>query len=185
MRYLEENLTLEKKIRGVAISTFVLYIIVLLWITIFKCNIESSAHSASNFWGHMTIGERFAYALSNFNLNDGGWQMDLNVLIFVPHGMIFPFFAKRNIAFTTVITALLSTLTIECLQVITAFGFFTYSDLICNTLGAVIGVIIFAILSRILKDETILKALALTNAMAVLASAFAIINTILNIDLYI
>ena len=185
MRYLEENLTLEKKIRGVAISTFVLYIIVLLWITIFKCNIESSAHSASNFWGHMTIGERFAYALSNFNLNDGGWQMDLNVLIFVPYGMLVPFIAKSNIAFTTVITALLSTLTIECLQVITAFGFFTYSDLICNTLGAIIGIIIFAILSRILKDETILKALALTNAMAVLASAFAIINTILNIDLYI
>lgn len=185
MRYFEEDLTEKKKIRALAISTFVFYIIIILWITIFKCNIEASAHSASKFWGHMTIGERFAYALSNFNLNDGGWQMDLNVLIFVPYGMLVPFFAKKNISFTTVFTALLSTLTIECVQVITAFGFFTYSDLICNTLGAVIGVIIFAILSRMLKNKTIIKALALTNAIAVLASIFAIVNTIINFDLYI
>ena len=186
MRYLGEDMTLKKKIRGLAISTFVFYVIIVLWITIFKCNIEASVQSAGLFLKKLTIIERFAYALSHNNINDGGIEQMLpNVVIFVPFGVLVPLLRGRTAPVSTSAIAFFTTLSIECLQLILAFGYFTYGDLICNTAGAILGIIIYAFLIRRMGDDTKFKALIFCNFLAMAISIFATVNTILNFEIYL
>ena len=186
MRYFEEDLTEKKKIQALAISTFIFYVIVLLWITIFKCNIEASVHGVRIFLEQMTIKERFIYATSYFAWHDGDIKSTvLNVLVFVPFGILMPIIRSKFTPFSTTILAFFSTLAIESLQMILAFGYFTYVDLICNTLGAVLGLIVFKLFVEKLRDKIKNIALTAANLTAIAISIFAIIRTIINIEIYI
>ena len=186
MRYFEEDLTEKKKIRALAISTFVFYIIILLWITIFKCNIEASVHGVRIFLEPMTIKERFIYATSYFAWHDGDIKSTvLNVLVFVPFGILVPILRKKLTPLSTTILAFFTTLAIESFQMIVAFGYFTYVDLICNTLGAILGIIIYALLIRRMEEDSKFKALIFCNLLAIAISIFATVNTILNFEIYL
>ena len=134
----------------------------------------------------LTIIERFAYALSHNSINDGGIkQMLLNVAIFVPFGILVPLLRGRTAPVSTFAIAFFTTLYIECLQLVLAFGYFTYGDLICNTSGAILGIIIYAVFVRRMEDNTKFKALVFSNFLAMAVSIFAIVNTILNFEIYL
>jgi glycopeptide antibiotics resistance protein len=181
----EKYMNIDRKIRALAVSTFVFYIVILLWITILKCNLEAAVHGVRIFLEPMSIGERFAYATSHFRWKDGTARaMLLNVFIFIPFGVLAPFLRGRTAPITNTVLAALSTLSIESLQLILAIGYFTYSDLILNTLGAVLGIIIYALFIRRMTDEQKIKALTFFNGLAIVVSIFAIINTVLNIEIY-
>jgi glycopeptide antibiotics resistance protein len=133
----------------------------------------------------MTIAERFAYATSYFRWKDGSTiSMMLNVFIFMPFGILVPLLRGKTAPITTTVLAIFSTLTIESLQLILAIGYFTYSDLILNTLGAVLGIIIYSVFVKRMKEEQKKKALIFLNGLAIVVSIFAIINTVLNIEIY-
>ena len=186
MRYFEEDLTEKKKIQALAISTFIFYVIVLLWITIFKCNIEASVHGVRIFLEQMTIKERFIYATSYFAWHDGDIKSTtLNVLIFVPFGILVPLLRGRTAPFSTIVLAFFTTLTIESFQMILAFGYFTYIDLICNTLGSILGLVIFKLIIERLGDMAKFKVLIFCNFLAMAISIFATVNTILNFEIYL
>lgn len=179
-------MNIDNKNRALTISTFVFYIVILLWITILKCNLEAAVHGVRIFLEPMSIGERFAYATSYFRWKDGSTiNMMLNVFIFIPFGILVPLLRGRTAPITNTVLAALSTLSIESLQLILAIGYFTYSDLIFNTLGAVLGIIIYAVFVKRMKEEQKKKALIFLNGLAIAVSVFAIINTALNIDIYL
>lgn len=178
-------MNIDRKIRALAVSTFVFYIVILLWITIFKCNIEAPIYEHRKFLGHMTILEKFAYAISRFSLKDGtAIAMLLNVFIFIPFGVLAPFLRGKTAPITTTALAAFLTLSIESLQLVFAVGFLTLSDLILNTLGAVLGIIIYSVFVKQMKEEHKKTALTILNGLAIAVSVFAIINTALNIEIY-
>jgi glycopeptide antibiotics resistance protein len=186
MLYQGRKMSNSKKIRALTISTFVFYMIILIWITIFKCNIEAGAQSAGHLLKKMTLIERFAYALADNSINDGGIkQMLPNVLIFVPLGILVPLLRGRIAPVSTSAIAFFTTLSIECLQLVLAFGYFTYGDLICNTAGAALGIIIYALLIRKMGDTAKFKTLIFCNFLAMAISIFATVNTILNFEIYL
>jgi glycopeptide antibiotics resistance protein len=111
--------------------------------------------------------------------------MMLNVFIFIPFGILVPLLRGRTAPITNTVLAALSTLSIESLQLILAIGYFTYSDLIFNTLGAVLGIIIYAVFVKRMKEDQKKKALIFLNGLAIAVSIFAIINTALNIEIYL
>ena len=73
-----------------------------------------------------------------------------NVLAFIPYGVMVPIVSRKNRKFfrVFVMTFLLS-LIIECVQLICRVGTFDVDDLILNTLGGVIGYIIFWLMNWI------------------------------------
>ena len=73
-----------------------------------------------------------------------------NVLIFLPFGAILPvlFRRMRNVFLTAGAGALVS-LWIETLQLVTRVGSFDVDDILLNTLGALVGYVIFALCNRI------------------------------------
>ena len=67
-----------------------------------------------------------------------------NVLLFIPYGFVccWAFKQVRGFWCCTFIGALTS-LTVECLQLITQRGYFQIDDILTNTLGSVIGWLVF------------------------------------------
>ena len=181
----EDDMDITQRIRKLTVSTFVFYIIILLWVTILKCNMEASIHGVRIFLEPMSIRDRFIYATSYFELDDSITSMLLNVFIFIPFGILVPLLRGKAAVLTTTAMAFLTTLAIESTQLIIAFGYFTYMDLICNTLGAALGIIIFAILRKLLSDDATIRALTVSNIFGVAASIFATIRTVMNIGIYL
>jgi len=73
-----------------------------------------------------------------------------NVLAFIPFGAILPVLSKRCRGFFRIL--LLSfefSLLVECIQLISRVGSFDVDDLILNTLGGILGFILFAVCNRI------------------------------------
>ena len=91
--------------------------------------------------------------------NDYHWLMlayvILNGLLFVPYGFVislFSFVNERKIGIQFLLVLLLSfiaSMSIECIQLITQRGYYETQDLLFNTLGGVIGWILFTIIYQL------------------------------------
>lgn len=78
--------------------------------------------------------------------------MEMNVFLFMPFGMSFPLFLPEKLRLKfllTVSVALLFSACVECAQYFLSLGMFDIDDIICNTLGAFIGYIPYAICTRV------------------------------------
>ena len=72
------------------------------------------------------------------------WQIILNILLFVPFGFMFPVIHPK-LSKATITYGFLFSLAIEIMQYITGRGLADIDDLINNTLGAVIGYLIYRV----------------------------------------
>ena len=85
----------------------------------------------------------------------------------------------RNKSFLKVIGSVLSiSLAYETIQFIFAIGASDITDLICNTLGGLIGIALVYVLSLVLKDKTnkILNRIALVCTILVVAFLFLLLS---------
>ena len=76
-----------------------------------------------------------------------------NVLAFIPFGVMVPIVSRKNRRFFRVLglTFLLS-LFMECIQLIFKVGSFDVDDLILNTVGGIIGYIVFWLMNQIRRQ---------------------------------
>ncbi|MDD6039397.1 MAG: VanZ family protein [bacterium] len=85
-----------------------------------------------------------------------------NIVLFIPFGIYLTLFnPNKRIRVNTGIVAIAS-ITVEILQYLFQVGVMDMDDVILNTLGGLIGIVIFKIMYRFLKDKT-------KNVIAVLA----------------
>ena len=76
-------------------------------------------------------------------------------MLFVPYGFVislFSFVNERKIGIQFLLVLLLSfiaSMSIECIQLITQRGYYETQDLLFNTLGGVIGWILFTIIYQL------------------------------------
>lgn len=72
-----------------------------------------------------------------------------NVLLFIPYGFFGSWaFGRMKRFFGCLFTAAFTSLCIESLQFVTGRGFFQIDDILTNTLGGVIGLLLFWLVSR-------------------------------------
>lgn len=72
-----------------------------------------------------------------------------NILIFVPFGFFMPMASKRRSFFVTAVDSLALSFFIELIQLFTKVGCFDVDDLLLNTIGGMLGYIIFTISSAL------------------------------------
>lgn len=83
----------------------------------------------------------------------------LNLLLFVPYGFVvawLPFFRKQKKLINFCLSALISlatSLLIELLQLSLGRGYYELEDLICNTLGGIIGIAFFILVYEYIFPE--------------------------------
>ena len=72
-----------------------------------------------------------------------------NIVIFMPFGFLVPILGrkKRNFWFTSLLSFALS-LAVECIQLVTRTGCFDVDDIFLNTIGGILGYLVYALMQR-------------------------------------
>ena len=130
----------NNKTNKLATVLFIIYLIALFWILLFK------------------LGVRFSYMGNrNVNLIPFG-KIDvsetiLNVVIFVPLGIYAGVLFKRWTFGNKLFFCFLISLMFEGLQFILRVGAFDITDIITNTLGGIIGLMIFEAIEKLFNNS--------------------------------
>ncbi|MDX5658176.1 glycopeptide resistance protein VanZ1 [Clostridioides difficile] len=131
---------------------FIVYIIILTWIILFNLQFDISSLETMNLRSINLI--PFAGSLIINNRVDIS-EIILNVAIFVPFGIYVCMLKEEWSFIKKVIPIFITSLVFETLQYIFALGASDITDLIGNTLGGIIGIAVFMLLSKIFKNNTI------------------------------
>ena len=157
-------LKIRKFLRNESLYNFVLYggfayfIIIMLWIILLKAGHDEWVNELfSGTLSNMTLKERFNYGFESLFLlgerpsNKAIRDFLLNVLVFTPFGLYLPLIHKKPKFFKFLFIAIFTTVFCECFQLVTIFGRFNVDDLIANTLGYIVGFIVYLTVIKKLK----------------------------------
>lgn len=77
-----------------------------------------------------------------------------NILLFIPYGFLLPVAVKsyRNVI-SCLFVGVVTSMAIECMQLITARGYFQIDDILTNTLGTVMGYLVFRIVGGKTREK--------------------------------
>jgi glycopeptide antibiotics resistance protein len=143
------------------IVLFVIYWIALCWILLFKLGVQFSYMSNRS--------------VNLIPFNDGKIDISeiiMNVVIFVPLGVYVGILFKRWIFAKSVFFFFLVSLFIEGLQFMLSIGAFDITDIITNTSGGIMGLIIFKAIEKLFKSSV--KAQKFINIIATIGSIIMI-----------
>jgi glycopeptide antibiotics resistance protein len=152
-------------------ALFIIYLLALFWILLLK------------------LGVRFTY-MRNRSINlipfreplilngkpDAG-EVILNVVIFVPLGIYAGVLFKEWTFGKKLFSFFLVSLLVEGLQFILNVGAFDITDIITNTLGGIIGLIIFYVIEKLFNNS--IKAQRFINIMAAIGTILMIVLLLL------
>jgi len=126
---------------------FIIYSVSLLWILVFKLGVKFS------YMGTRSVNLiPFSEPLIIHGKIDLG-EMILNTVIFIPLGIYAGILFARWVFGKKVFLFFLISLMIEGLQFILRVGAFDITDIITNTLGAIIGLMIFIAIEKVFKNN--------------------------------
>ena len=183
-----------KRLNILSIILFCIYILLLIWIVLFKCNIYLSITNGYFEFKTLTLKERFDYYLIPFidYINNDSTQTFikfkdgiLNVFVFIPLGLYLSFFLKKNKFINVIIYSFLISLLFEIIQLFSLLGSFQTEDLILNLFSGLLGYIIY----KIIYKEKNIKVLNILSLICIIILTpiliYGVINTINMIDVYI
>ena len=137
---------------------FVLYMALALYVMFFSESLDREIIS-KDYRYNLVIGSEIRRF---WNMRHSyGWNVTLlnlagNILCFVPFGFLLPTLSYKrgykNGVTVTLLAAVFSIL-IETAQVVARVGAFDVDDILLNTLGAILGYIIFVIGRKIIKSR--------------------------------
>lgn len=149
-------------IKKISISTIlVLYIILVIFVEFVRIPVSEylsywdylKVHS--NFFPFATITEYIRrLAADTINADTVYRNLIGNVVLFIPLGLIFPYFVEKcRKLLPCLMYSALTVAIVEVLQLLTRQGSFDVDDIILNTVGALIGFGVFSIFKRFLIKE--------------------------------
>ena len=155
---------------------FVIYLLALLWILVFKLGVEFS-YMANRSVNLIPFGEPL---MSNGKADFG--EMILNALIFVPLGIYTGVLFERWNFWKRVRFIFSVSLVIEALQFLLKIGAFDVTDIITNTVGGVIGLVLYKSIEKALRNNS--KAQKFVNVVAAIGTAgMVLLLVLLKLDL--
>ena len=144
----------KKKIRFAFKLLLILYLAALAYVCLISEQLgrQAGAGYRYNLIPFREISRFYTYkelvGFSSFMLNLFG-----NILVFIPFGFILPIILiRRRKLFNVILSTFFLSLMIETIQLFLRVGAFDVDDLILNTLGGVIGYILFLIINCIRRS---------------------------------
>lgn len=176
-------MVITKDTKKLACVLLALYALCLFWVVILKCNMYPAVEGTRLTIGKLPLFERMHFSLAKFAKSDIP-DIVVNILIFIPLGLLLPILKEKNPCIFTASVGILTTIIVEITQLITAIGGFTYIDIMNNSLGTFIGIMLYFEIRKALNKKTIKIAMILASTLCFGILVFATINTINNIDMY-
>lgn len=172
------------------ITAFISYLIIVLWVIVFKFN-ASWIEEVRIYELSQPYLERIGlewipfYTVINQFKEGNYFDLDhlLNIIIYIPIGLYLKLITKLDNK-KIILIIILSSLIFEIEQSITCIGGLDGTDLVTNFIGGLIGLISFKLINKFKIKYINLMNISLLIISLPLA-IYAIINTIINFDLYI
>jgi glycopeptide antibiotics resistance protein len=163
----QKNTTLASKLTALLLS---IYSVVLFWIIVLKLNISFSYKGTQNvnlipFREPLLYNGRIDYK-----------EIFLNILIFVPLGLYLGILFKKLTTARKIFSFSMMSFTFEILQFILKIGAFDITDIINNTFGGIIGLLLYKGLEKAFNSPV--KAQKLINIIATIGT-IVIVSTLL------
>ena len=133
--------------KKITIFLFGVYFAALIWIILFKMDL-----SILSFRQPRSMNPFSASAISNGTIDLS--ELLNNILIFIPCGIYACMLLPERSFFIKVLPAFFISLGLELFQFLLAVGACDITDLINNTFGGIIGIILYWIFSKIFKKHT-------------------------------
>jgi glycopeptide antibiotics resistance protein len=163
---MDEQLKASKVTNRLTTVLFIIYLIAIWWILLFKLGVRFSYMEKRSV---NLIPFNEPVILSSENI--------LNVMIFTPLGVYAGILFERWIFGKKLFFAFLISLIVEALQFILAVGAFDITDIITNTLGGIIGLLLFNAIEK--RFNTRVKAQKFINITAAIGTALMILLLVL------
>lgn len=187
-----------KKITFLSIISMIIYIALLIWVVMFKCNLLDSIRDTYFFFIDKPLNEKLEFYINGFKSaftlsylieypNDLLEDI-LNIIVFIPFGLYVSFFSKKQKLIKAIIFSFALSLFLELFQFYTYIGSFAFLDIITNVFGGLIGYFIYYLLQKNVTEKKIMVLNKLTLIIIIIMIPillYAIINTFINIDFYI
>lgn len=169
-----------KRVRAVTWAAFVLYLILLVWVIVFKTDpysvlaLEPKVRQPVNLipFGASVVANGSVYVP----------EIVENALVFIPLGLFISMLSKRGGVWKSVLIGLALSLAFEAAQYAFAIGCADITDVIMNNLGALLGALLWLPVKKLLKG----RAEAITGAVLLCAEllfiGFALFLTLANLN---
>lgn len=135
----------------ITIILFAVYVLALCYFLFFAENFGRSDTSAFHY-NFVPLKEISRYLTYYQTIGIGRVILNLlgNVIAFIPMGMLLPMmFSSKMKGFTVILLSLELSIVVEVLQLFTRVGSCDVDDVILNTLGGIVGYIIYCIGRRV------------------------------------
>lgn len=138
----------RKYLKTVVSILFIFYLVILVWVVLFKLQFVFSDidHSRSinliPFQYSTSAGEQFHIK-----------EVMENVLIFIPFGILLSMLAPRMKLRNKCLIIIGTSFGLETMQFVLSIGATDITDLITNSLGGIIGIALYALLLKVVKDR--------------------------------
>lgn len=165
----------SKKQHNITMILSTIYFLILIWILLFKMNLSIKDIYKSRSINLIPFGQS-VIVNGKIYIN----EIIGNIFVFIPIG-IYTCMLGTNWSFIKKIApSFIISLAIEGLQFVFALGTTDVTDLLGNTLGGIVGIGIFLLLSKVLKNKTVkvlnILALIATIGLIILLSMLIILN---------
>lgn len=130
-----------KELNKGALSLFLTYLLAILYITLFS---RWGVHNTSVKTGFFT------------DFGESLHHLGLNIALFIPFGFLLPAVApkKRQNGVFSVLTGMMLSTFIETIQMVLQIGECDIKDIVGNTLGTVLGYLIYCLVARRYRNES-------------------------------
>lgn len=152
------------KTKNVSRILFVIYFLFLCWLVLFKFSFsfeDIQRYRAINL-------DPFHDAL-NHPIRTR--EVIYNILIFIPYGILISIAKENKSILNRIFQIFLTSLVFETLQFVFMIGSSDVNDLITNTLGGVIGIVIYGIFKKVFGRNSV----KIVNTLSIIFLIFAVI----------
>lgn len=138
----------RKRLKIIVSMLFIFYLVILVWVILFKLQFALSDidHTRSvnliPFHYSTAVGEQFHIK-----------EVRDNVLIFIPFGILLSMLAPKIKLRNKFLIIFGTSLALETMQFVLSIGGTDITDLITNSSGGVIGIGLYALLLKVVKDK--------------------------------
>ncbi len=145
-------------LREIFINFFFIYFLVVIYFTFFKGGILNLDLQVRSYANIIPLVETIKMFQDNFmGLGNSLYNVIGNILLFVPFGFAIPLlFKNHNKLFKVTLYGFIASSSIELLQYLTCTNFTDIDDVIFNTVGTLVGFLIFNIFIFLVRKSNII-----------------------------
>ena len=185
-----------KTLHRLSVAIFAMYLWLLVWLIALKCNLIAPITDCYYIFGDWTWAQKWEFVRESFKAlfvqNEWGEiflddrQDILNVVVYIPFGLYVSYFAKRAKLLWVAVLSFATSACFEIFQLTSLIGCFGAIDLVTNTLGGLIGWVVYKLIYKDTPTHNkVLSAISIAMMFVmVYLSTHALVGTIKIADVY-